>query len=135
MTALDADPDQLAALPSSGLAEVWQRQVDGACPKVSPRLLRLALAHSLQSKRLGGLSARDLRRLSGADCGTGSGSAMRPGTRLMRAWNGTTHVVVVGEDGVIQWNGQSWSSLSAVARAITGTRWSGPAFFGLRKPS
>ena len=57
----------------------------------------------------------------------------RPGTRLVREWNGTAHIVTVGEDGVIRWNSADWNSLSEVARAITGTRWSGPAFFGLKR--
>ena len=43
------------------------------------------------------------------------------------------HVVLVGEDRVIRWDGREWKSLSEVARAITGTRWSGPAFFGLKR--
>ena len=53
--------------------------------------------------------------------------------QLVREWNGTVHIVVVGEDNVIRWNGREWRSLSEVARAITGTRWSGPAFFGLKR--
>jgi len=53
--------------------------------------------------------------------------------RLVRAWNGRTHVVTIGEDQVIRWNDREWRSLSEVARAITGTRWSGPAFFGLKQ--
>jgi hypothetical protein len=53
--------------------------------------------------------------------------------RLVREWNGTANVVTVGEDRVIRWNGREWRSLSEVARAITGTRWSGPAFFGLKQ--
>ena len=53
--------------------------------------------------------------------------------RLVRAWNGRTHVVTIGEDRVIRWNEREWRSLSEVARAITGTRWSGPAFFGLKQ--
>lgn len=52
--------------------------------------------------------------------------------RLAREWNGKLHVVTVGEDGVIRWSDGEWRSLSEVARAITGTRWSGPAFFGLK---
>jgi hypothetical protein len=52
--------------------------------------------------------------------------------RLVREWQGVAHVVVVGDDGVIRWDGRDWRSLSEVARAITGTRWSGPAFFGLK---
>jgi hypothetical protein len=55
-----------------------------------------------------------------------------PGMRLVRTWGGKAHVVTVGEDGSVTWNGQNHASLSAVAFAITGTRWSGPAFFGLQ---
>ena len=58
---------------------------------------------------------------------------LRAGMRLVREWNGTLHVVTIGEDQVIRWDDRSWNSLSEVARAITGTRWSGPAFFGLKK--
>jgi hypothetical protein len=53
--------------------------------------------------------------------------------RLVREWGGQAHIVIVGEDQVIRWNGRAWGSLSEVAREITGTRWSGPAFFGLKK--
>lgn len=56
--------------------------------------------------------------------------SLEPGTRLVREWNGSTHVVEVTERGFV-WNGQAYRSLSAVARAITGARWSGPRFFGL----
>ena len=51
--------------------------------------------------------------------------------RLVRVWNDTTHVVTVNDDGAIVWNGKTWKSLSVVARAITGTQWSGPRFFGV----
>jgi hypothetical protein len=51
----------------------------------------------------------------------------------VREWQGRVHVVTVGEDQVIRWYGREWGSLSEVARAITGTRWSGPAFFGLKR--
>ena len=57
--------------------------------------------------------------------------AIKAGTRLLREWQGVTHEVIVLEDGV-QYRGELWPSLSAVAREITGTRWSGPAFFGLK---
>ena len=55
-----------------------------------------------------------------------------PGTILVREWQGTTHHATVVADGFI-WNGRSYSSLSAIARAITGTKWNGPRFFGLRE--
>jgi len=51
----------------------------------------------------------------------------------VREWNGEVHVVTVGEDKIIRWKDREWRSLSEVARAITGTRWSGPRFFGLEK--
>ena len=60
--------------------------------------------------------------------------SLRPGMRLMREWNGRTQVVDVRENGLL-WNGKSYSSLSAIAREITGARWSGPRFFGLRRQS
>lgn len=56
--------------------------------------------------------------------------ALKPGARLLRAWEGVTHEVIVMEDGFL-WSGMTWRSLSVIAREITGTRWSGPRFFGL----
>ena len=58
---------------------------------------------------------------------------IRPGMRLAREFGGKVHVVTIGNGGEILWNERKWRSLSEVARAITGTRWSGPAFFGLRE--
>ena len=52
---------------------------------------------------------------------------------LIREWNGVVHVATVEADGTVRWNGKAWKSLSEVARTITGTRWSGPAFFGLKR--
>jgi hypothetical protein len=53
--------------------------------------------------------------------------------RLVREWSGKAHVVTIGEDKVIRWDEREWRSLSEVAKAITGTHWSGPAFFGLKR--
>ena len=58
--------------------------------------------------------------------------SLRPGTRLVREWRGVTHIVLIHADG-IEWRGQRYRSLSLVARKITGARWSGPRFFGLRR--
>jgi hypothetical protein len=58
---------------------------------------------------------------------------VRPGMRLVREFGGKVHMVTVGDEGQINWNDREWRSLSEVARAITGTRWSGPAFFGLKQ--
>jgi hypothetical protein len=58
--------------------------------------------------------------------------SLRPGTRLVREWHAVTHTALIHADG-IEWRGQRYSSLSVVARKITGARWSGPRFFGLRR--
>ena len=75
-------------------------------------------------------STRDVLR--SAEHGASRLTQVPSGSPLMRSWNGQTYVVETTEDGTIRWNNREWRSLSEVARAITGTRWSGPAFFGLR---
>ena len=60
--------------------------------------------------------------------------SLKPGARLVRAWGGEIHEILVVEDGFL-WRGKTWSSLSAIAREMTGTRWSGPRFFGIATAS
>ena len=120
-------------LGSPDLRRVWSELTGGPAPRVSPRLLRLALAYELQSRLHGGLSRRAGQSLAQIAAGKSRTRTMRAGMRLVREWNGTLHVVTLDEDQVVHWNGRTWRSLSEVARAITGTRWSGPAFFGLRQ--
>ena len=96
-------------------------------------LLRRAVAFERQASREGGVPAKVLRRLHAAP--TENDKSMRtrtlkPGTRLLRTWQGETHAVLILADGV-EYRGVRYPSLSAVARLITGTRWSGPRFFGL----
>lgn len=95
-------------------------------------MLRLAVAYELQAKSLGGLSRKARQRLDGVDTDKAAVRDVRPGMRLAREHGGVMHVVIIGEAGEIRWKDCEWLSLSEVARAITGTRWSGPAFFGLR---
>ena len=115
------------------LREHWVSRVGTVVPKVSPNMLRLALAYELQAKAFGELSRVTQQKLGQLARAKTVSAPAQSGMRLVRAWNGRTHVVVIGEDGVIRWNDRDWRSLSEVARAITGTRWSGPAFFGLKK--
>ena len=96
-----------------------------------------ALAYDVQRKAMGGLSRKVRRQLEQAGEQLGAGRSITPvpaapkaGTRLIREWQGVTHEVILLEKGV-EYRGRTWSSLSAVARDITGTRWSGPRFFGL----
>jgi hypothetical protein len=123
----------LANLSSAQLRERWTQVTGAIVPKVSPSLLRLALAYELQVRAYGGLSRRTQQRLAQLAAAKTRTSDVQPGMRLVREWNGTVHVVTVDEANVIRWNGRTWRSLSEVARAITGTRWSGPAFFGLKR--
>jgi len=92
----------------------------------------LALAYALQARTHGGLSRRAQQVLDQVAGGKTRTRQVQAGMRLVREWNGTLHVVTIEADNTVQWNGKSWNSLSEVARAITGTRWSGPAFFGLK---
>lgn len=127
---------ELARLETMSPAELRQRwcELTGSIvPRVSPKLLRLALAWEIQAKAYGGLSRETVCTLDQLARGETRTRAAAAGMRLVREWQGKVHVVTVGEDQVIRWSDREWGSLSEVARAITGTRWSGPAFFGLKK--
>ncbi|MBW6530532.1 DUF2924 domain-containing protein [Sphingomonas sp. RRHST34] len=128
--------DQIAALEalsSSELRQRWTEVTGSVVPQVSPKLLRLALAWELQARAHGGLSRETTRELDQRSRGNTKTARPSAGMRLAREWQGRLHVVTVGEDQVVRWDNREWRSLSEVARAITGTRWSGPAFFGLKK--
>jgi hypothetical protein len=109
--------------------------------KISDLLMRQAIAHRLQVKRFGGLDFSTRRALkqvleqSGANRlnSSSEGNRVTNGTVLVREWHGATHQVTVTEKGML-YRGKLFRSLSEVAREITGTRWSGPLFFGLRTP-
>jgi hypothetical protein len=133
MAKLDDELAALATLSSAQLRAKWQTVTSTAAPKVSPSILRLALGYELQARSLGGLSRVTQQKLTQIAAAKTSTRTTQPGMRLVREWNGTAHVVMIGEDDVIRWNEREWGSLSEVARAITGTRWSGPAFFGLKR--
>ena len=127
---------ELARLETLSPAELrgrWVAVTGAALPNVSPSLLRSAIAWEIQARALGGLSRDTTRKLDQLARGLTRTTATQPGMRLVREWQGTAHVVTVNEGGVVRWDGRDYRSLSEVARAITGTRWSGPAFFGLKQ--
>jgi len=101
--------------------------------RLSLRFLRKALAFELQCKELGGHSAA-IRRQLRADVSpaTAPAQTLTPDTLLVREWNGRVYRVKVTADGFVM-DGQNYSSLSAIAKRITGAEWSGPLFFGLKK--
>lgn len=137
---LNADLKSLQDLPRDELVSRWQETFNTPCPrKISHAFLVRALTYRLQEDVLGGLDRATRRRLDKAAANLKAGRAIapaaptiKPGTRLLREWQGTVHEVIVLEKGV-QYRDKNWPSLSAVAREITGTRWSGPRFFGLKQ--
>ena len=147
----------LVTLDTKTLQERWAALYDRDPPsRIRAGPLRLGIAYRLQEKAFGGLKpqtvrllrklATELRAQRASTLGEAEVAAglpvrpsavqtltLTPGTRLMREWNGTTEVVDVVADGLI-WRGTTYRTLSAVAVAITGTKWSGPKFFGLTPP-
>jgi hypothetical protein len=135
--------EALARLPKLDIAELcrwWRRLYKAeASPHLSRELLVRAVAYRMQELALGGVRPepqRQLRRIAHEFKETG-GVRMRarpdlkPGTRLIREWQGRAYKVLVLDDG-FSWQDTRYRSLSAVARKITGTAWSGPLFFGLK---
>ncbi len=125
----------IANLDVQGLRELWNQCADLPSPPstLSKDLLARGLAYTLQVAATNGLSRKErveLRALANKRQRAPQ-TQIKAGTRLLRLWKGRTHDVLVLEDGFL-WEGQNYESLSEVARAITGTRWSGPRFFGLK---
>ena len=150
---LDQAIANLTQLNTKQLQYRWREIFKGEPPlKMREGFLRLAIAYRLQERALGGLSASANRKLdrhaddmAKSRLAITQGLAVRgtlpvgskapaPGSRLMREWNGTTEIVDVVDAGYF-WRGKPYRTLSAVAVAITGTKWSGPKFFGLQQAS
>jgi hypothetical protein len=134
----------LDGLSRSELRALWTQELGERPPATLGRdVLALAIAYARQERRQGGLSkpvARELDRLFDQTLrGDRTGKAAiltvllpRRGTILVREWRGTTHHITVGDEDFL-WNGRAYRSLSGIARAITGTNWNGPRFFGMRE--
>jgi hypothetical protein len=134
---------QLAALktaPVADLKQKWRDLFDREPPPYNRRFLENRLAYRIQELAYGGLNEETLERLDAlADELEGkaprrqSALANRPiaGTRLVREWKGAEHSVTVRQEG-FEYQGRPYKSLSAIARHITGTRWNGLVFFGLK---
>ena len=122
----------LRKLSRQQLKDRWLNLFKAAPPAAfTPDLLARGIASRLQERELGGHSASARAALKYADARMAScRTALRLGNRLVRRWRGRTYVVEVAEGG-FAFQGQQFGSLSEVARKITGTRWSGPRFFGL----
>ena len=135
---------ELEALQKLTLKELqteWRRRYRLEPPRrISRDLLIRAVAYKIQEQALGGLRGPAKRKPkammesinTGADIKTSAATLLKAGTRLIREWQGKNHDVLVLENG-FEFRGQVYTSLTAIAREITGTRWSGPRFFGLNK--
>jgi Protein of unknown function (DUF2924) len=126
-----SDLAELMGLNRNALIQQWQKIFGGPAPGwIQENLLREAIGWQMQAAKSGGLTAAERRQLRSGipSCS----SQVYPGSRLIRVWQGETHQVTVLEDGYL-YADKKWRSLSAIAKAITGTPWSGPVFFGLKK--
>ena len=131
MIDLRVELDALESMSRAELRAAWNREVRTTPPNASAGLLRLALAHYLQSKVMGGVTRAIERKLQEIADGVAT-ERVTAGTRFVREWRGKVHVVTASDDGRYRWQDRDWNSLSEIARTITGTRWSGPAFFGTK---
>ncbi len=124
----------LCSLSRADLVERWVG-LHGSPPieTMTKGLLARGIAYAMQVRQLGGLTPAEKKALGALAQGRTNPSpgALKAGTRLYRSWRGVTQEILVLEGGY-GWRGKSYASLSEVARAITGTRWSGPRFFGLQ---
>jgi hypothetical protein len=131
----------LAGASRTDLTSRWRALYDTEPPRrISRELLRRAIAYRLQELALGGLkpATRRLLARTAADAlarrpiALSPAPILAPGTVLLRNWHGTEHQAIVRERG-IEFQGRQYQSLSQVARRITGSKWSGPLFFGLKQ--
>ena len=142
---LEARIGALPGLPIADLRQAWSAAWGAPPPKgARRRLLMLGIAWKWQAELHGGYARSAERQLAALEADFRQSAAptaerapirrqerLPPGSRLIRVWQAEQHEVEVTETGYL-WRGQSWASLSSIAREITGTRRNGPAFFGLR---
>lgn len=134
----------LAAMKAAPVAELkkqWRELFSEEPPAFNRRYLESRLAYRIQELAYGGLKQETVRRLQqmGEQLDGGNITTRRVradlkpivGTRLIREWQGVEHTVTVTQNG-FEWQGRPYQSLSAIARAITGSRWNGWIFFGLK---
>ncbi|QTD56912.1 DUF2924 domain-containing protein [Parasphingorhabdus cellanae] len=142
MTKPDKRLADLIVMPPAQLRSAWRDTFKSPAPDIGPDLLRRGIANRLQERMHGSLTGatkREIERLRKRVERTGKASHMhaislKTGTRLVRSWNGKSYHVLVCDNG-FEFEGRQYSSLSHIARAITGAHWSGPRFFGLKKRS
>jgi len=136
---LEARIEHLRSLPVDEIRALWRQTFKSPPPSALGKdMLGRMISYHIQEKALGGLSRASLRLLH--DIGRGKAAPetarrrLKPGTVLVREYQGARHSVVVAADGFV-WREETYASLSTIARLVTGTNWNGPKFFGLRLSS
>jgi hypothetical protein len=136
---IEAEIERIRSMTIVELRALWRARFKSEPPEAfGPDLLRRSIAQKLQEDAYGGLDRATARLLSQlmAQSAKNSGKIVvprriKPGAVLVREWKGKSHRITVTEDG-FAFEGKPYDSLSEIARRITGTRWNGPRFFGLR---
>jgi hypothetical protein len=132
--AVEAEIERMRSLSGAALQRRWQSEFGRPPPRsLTADLLRRMIANRLQEQAFGTLDRATLKLLDGLARRGGTRRSERNlkiGTVLVRDYQGRRHTVTVGPEGFV-WEGASYSSLSAIARAITGTVWNGPRFFAI----
>jgi len=123
---------EIEGLDRAGCLDRWREAFGRPPPKyLSPQFMKRVLIWESQNRALGGVSAKTTRRLKQIASGKTMPATAKPGSHLVREWNGRTYQVEVTDGGYVM-DGKSWRSLSAIAKHITGAHWSGPRFFGVQ---
>jgi len=140
MSSLEQQLAELRGMTPAQLRAKWRECWRKPAPDIGPDLLRRGIAWKLQSRVYGDVPShikRELERAAerlrrGEGLVSSNRPSLKPGTRLVRSWQGKVHQVLVLAEGY-EYDGRRFTSLTQVASAITGTHWSGPSFFGLKK--
>jgi hypothetical protein len=135
--AIEAEVDRVRSLGVDALRTRW-RTTFGAVPPpgLTKDIMSRMVAYRIQEEAFGGLDRETVKlldRLARGEKPNELNRRLKPGTELVREYKGERHTVTVVPDGFL-WQDKTWSSLSTIAKAITGTAWNGPRFFGLRVP-
>ena len=136
--AIGAEVDQIRSLGIDALRARWRMLFGAVPPKgLTKDIIGRMIAYRIQEQAFGGLDRETLKlldRLARGEKPNELNRRLKTGTVLVREYNGERHTVTVVPDGFL-WRDTTYSSLSIIAQAITGTKWNGPRFFGLRVPS
>jgi hypothetical protein len=133
--AIEAEVDQIRCLGIEALRKRWRMMFGAIPPKgLTKDILKRMIAYRIQEEAFGGLDRETIKlldRLAQGKKPSELNRRLKRGTVLVREYDGTRHTVTVVADGFI-WQENTYSSLSTIAQRITGTKWNGPRFFGLR---